>query len=190
MQLINQFGTRFKGTLGHAMTAGTWKGRNYLRGYRKPKNPRRPLQNIQRGHMVEASDFWKDFNRFQKAAYDLATAKIVGEITAYNAMMKQAMNDAIADEPYVEPFFGTATVHEIITGDDIIGARFVVRKADTQARYMYRFSDASGEILGIGLVAEDQPYDLNIYKSGYEGFDLYAITAAEVIAIHEMTPVA
>jgi len=187
MKVINIFGSKFTGTLGKSMTAAEWNGRNYIRGYRKPHNPRTTQQVTQRDHMSDGATYWNDFEPEQKQAYDLSNAKHAGKITNFNSMMKQALNDLRAGEEYVEPFYGTTYIKNAVTGEYVPGATFTVYSQGERTYYL-RYSDENGEIEGIGIVAEDQPYRVKIWKTGFVTLEIWNLTAAEVITTFGLTP--
>ena len=59
MKIINVFGTKFNGAIGKTMIASSWKGKEYVKAYAIPHNPRTERQQKRRAVFAEAVKAWK-----------------------------------------------------------------------------------------------------------------------------------
>ena len=70
MRIRNVFGTRFSGTLGKELVASSWKGKEYLREYVIPEDPKTVLQLEHRQIWREAVAAWHALPDEERAGYD------------------------------------------------------------------------------------------------------------------------
>ena len=94
MKITNVFGTRFSGAIGKTMIASTWKGKEYIRAYTVPKNPRTERQQKHRALFAKAVKAWKalslkDQKRLNKEAK---------EMTGFNLYVSRYINAKLAGE--------------------------------------------------------------------------------------------
>lgn len=188
MKVYNVLGNVYKGTVGKMVTAGSWHGRNYLRGWRKPKNPQTRGQTTQRDIMIEASDEWNELNNVQRYAYKRSLDTMLRHITHYNGMVKSYINLKIAGDVYLPPAHGTVHVKDAVTGDPLYLAsvRFTPHNR-TSPVYVW-YTDIDGNYGPIALTKEDEPYTGQVVMSGYSWKYLAEVTAEEIITTHELTP--
>lgn len=188
MQIINILGNRYRGTAGKAVTAGTWKGRNYLRGYRKPANPKTARQVVQREYMELGSDEWHDLEREQRMAYNLHSVKKLKEITAFNSMMSSYMGKSAAGEEYEPPPYGSIVCTRSDTGVGIPAVRVYVNRQAVGRMIWDAYTNDSGMILLVSFVIEDEPYHISFEHPDFVKLTKWNVTVAEMIATHELTP--
>jgi hypothetical protein len=80
MKITNVFGTRFNGAIGKTMIASTWKGKEYIRAYAVPHNPRTERQQEHRAVFAEAVKAWKGLSLKERKKLD----KEAREMTGFN----------------------------------------------------------------------------------------------------------
>lgn len=189
MQIINLMGNRYTGTIGKALTAGTWKGRNYIRGYRKPKNPKTEQQVAQRDFMTHASEEWRDLLKQQKEAFNRTQTAKIGHWTSYNDMVSRFINLQVAGEEFEPPPIGVIECKDSVTGDPIrrVICR-VFRKDAWGAGYVWRaLTQVTGKTPVVAFIIGEEPYDLDIRpQAPYSREIHYDLTAAEVLAVFEL----
>jgi len=188
MKVFNILGNRYVGTIGKMVTAAENRGINYMRGYRVPKKPPTPPQEAIREQFHDGVDEWNDFNAPQRTAYDRCFMKRNQEITHYNAMMEDYMKTVIDGDEYASPPFGDITVRDSVTDDPVENAKFSVYREGNSKHIFRAYTDINGKIVDMSFVTVDEPYQIYIEKDGYQTRIKFALTAQQVIAIHEMDP--
>lgn len=78
MRVRNILGNRYRGTLGKDVVASSWKGKQYVREYVVPEDPKTALQLEHRAIWREAVAMWHDLPDDERAAYDLEAKGITG----------------------------------------------------------------------------------------------------------------
>lgn len=82
------------GTVGKILTAGTWKGIQYMREWFRPANPRTPAQVTQRGFFATAVAMW---HAEDAATHLLWKTYVEGQaLTGFNAYVKYVV-DVLVD---------------------------------------------------------------------------------------------
>lgn len=188
MKMTNQFGTKFVGTLGKAMTAADWKGRNYIRGYRKPKTARTVSQVKQRGRFEESAEEWREQEGVQKEAYVRSMAALDNHFTAYNAMMQSAVNLKVSGEVWEPPPHGTIKVVDAGTGLPLYMARIAFHPTGRQTPVWVWYTDVNGEYGPVSVIKEDEPYSGQVIAYDYDWYYLEEVTAEEIITTFGLTP--
>lgn len=77
------------GSIGGAIVASKWKGRNYMRRLVTPANPRSDGQVSNRAVMRFLSQAWANLTELEQAAWDLLAAQ--GNFSPFNAYVKRNM---------------------------------------------------------------------------------------------------
>lgn len=83
MKIRNIFGTRFSGRLGKDFVASSWKGKEYMREYVVPEDPKTPLQLEHRQIWREAVAAWHALPDGEREKYE---RKAVG-MTGFNVFV-------------------------------------------------------------------------------------------------------
>jgi hypothetical protein len=78
MKVRNIFGSRFSGTLGKDLVASSWKGKEYVREYVVPTDPKTVLQLEHRKIWREAVEAWHALPDEERAAWDREAEGITG----------------------------------------------------------------------------------------------------------------
>ncbi|MBA7562073.1 hypothetical protein ES708_03722 [subsurface metagenome] len=88
------------GTVYNLLTASIWKGRNYMRGYFIPTNPRTDDQITQRNLLADAVETWQGLTdempvspplaaEYYKDQWDIAARDVYPPISGYNYYVMQ-----------------------------------------------------------------------------------------------------
>ena len=93
------FSMSASGTIGDAVTYGTWKGIPWARVWFKPENPQTAKQVNVRGALIIALDFWQALAQVEKDKFDVLAEGT--RMSGYNKMMKNALKAYVLD-PGVE----------------------------------------------------------------------------------------
>lgn len=106
MALVNGplFSLSASGQLGKALVYSRWKGRDYVREYVIPANPRTIAQFIQRGIMAAASRWWAGLGNEAGAQESWAPDAADGSISPFNAEVRynlDQMGDDLAPVGFV-----------------------------------------------------------------------------------------
>jgi len=78
MKIRNIFGSRFSGTIGKEIIASSWRGKEYIKAYAKPNDPKSELQLSHRAIVAEAVKTWKKLNNIQKEFYERMSDHLPG----------------------------------------------------------------------------------------------------------------
>lgn len=78
------------GTLGKAIVASKWKGRNYMRRHVVPSNPRSNGQTANRAMMAFLSQYWDQMTTLNQALWDELAAQ--GNFSPFNAYVRYNLN--------------------------------------------------------------------------------------------------
>lgn len=78
MKVRNIFGSRFSGTLGKDLVASSWKGKEYLREYVVPTDPKTVRQLEHRQIWREAVAAWRALPDAERRAYDREAKGMTG----------------------------------------------------------------------------------------------------------------
>ncbi|MBI5001332.1 MAG: hypothetical protein HZB92_07405 [Euryarchaeota archaeon] len=70
MKVRNVFGNEYSGTIGKALTVCTRYGRQYIRKWTKPRDPKTPWQLEQREKFAEANEAWKALSYDERQGYN------------------------------------------------------------------------------------------------------------------------
>lgn len=184
MRVINNLGNEYKGTLGKAVTAASWKGRNYFKKYFKPANPKTALQTEVRNTFRAAVAGWQAFNAKQKAAYDWYNRYHKLRLSPFNAKVGSHSSIVYGGDAYVAP-----PVAEFVVDDGvnpIEAALPTIKKQGQTTIYAYGLTDDDGKVPW-SLPAEDENYDIYILKEGYEDYLVLDQTVVLTMDTHSMT---
>ncbi|MDO9537258.1 MAG: hypothetical protein Q7J68_02950 [Thermoplasmata archaeon] len=69
MKLKNVMGNEYSSTIGKSVTVCTRYGKQYVRKWVKPKDPKTPLQMQQREKYARANEIWKEMSPDEKQIY-------------------------------------------------------------------------------------------------------------------------
>ncbi len=94
MRITNVFGTKFTGAIGKTMIASSWKGKEYIRAYTVPKNPRTERQQKHRARFAKAVKAWKALSLKEQKRLD----KEAKEMTGFNLYVSRYVNGKLAGE--------------------------------------------------------------------------------------------
>lgn len=188
MIVKNVFGNVYKGTIGKQLTASTWKGRNYLKKYFEPAQPRTTRQVTQRGYFTAGVAVWQSFTATQKTAYAWMERYLKKNISSFNMMLSSYVDIAVAGTGWSDPEDGS--VHcETSAPVDIEGAHIVIKKQGQSVVYGDGYTEADGDF-DLAMPVEDQNYDVYVTHPLYVDASELDKTAAEVIALDiELTAV-
>jgi hypothetical protein len=182
MIVENVFGNRYTGSVGKQLTAATWKGRNYLKRYFKPAQPRTARQVGQRSTFTAGVTAWQGLTATQKLAYSWMERYLKKNISSFNMMLSKYIEIINAGESYVAPSDGAVACEDSVTTNPIEGAKIVIKKTGQAVTYGDGYTEADGEF-DLGIPAEDQNYDVYASASGYVSQVETNKTAAEVVAL-------
>lgn len=100
MALVNGplFSLSASGQLGKALVYSRWKGRDYVREYVIPANPRTLAQFIQRGFITAASRWWAGLANEAGAQASWDGAASAQNISAFNALVSDAADKMRNDD--------------------------------------------------------------------------------------------
>lgn len=90
MKVRNSFGTKFRGTLGKAFVASSWKGHAYLRSYVIPRDSKTERQVAQRSLFREAVAAWHAISDDERRAYDREASGMSG----FNLFVSRSIREA------------------------------------------------------------------------------------------------
>jgi hypothetical protein len=77
------------GTVYDLLTASIWKGRNYLRGFFRPTNPKTAAQFAVRTELAEAVSSWQGLYAGTKDQWDVAARDVYPPISGFNYYVQQ-----------------------------------------------------------------------------------------------------
>lgn len=110
------------GTIYNALTASIWKGRNYIRGYFRPSNPKTPGQLVVRTLLATAVAAWQDLTAVMpeygaagadtyKDQWNIAARDVYPPISGFNYYVQQyCITGAAPTIPAVAPK-GSKSIH-------------------------------------------------------------------------------
>jgi len=189
MRVINHLGNEYKGSIGKAVTASKWKGRNYLKQYFKPSNPNTIKQQETRTWFKDAVGFWQDFAACDKGAYRWYERYRKKMISAYNAMIGSYVSILKSGQPYmIPPGEAVSAESDAVPPVEIEGAKVVVKKAGQTTVYYLEYTDELGYTQS-SVTVEDNPYDLFITAAGFEDYNVNNIAASVVCTTHTMVTI-
>lgn len=156
-KISNVFGTRFSGRIGRSMIASSWKGREYVKSYVKPRNPRSKAQQEHRNRIVWAVRMWRQLSDKQQHLYN----RFATSMSGYNLFVKRAMK---ADEKGLPPEFPIPLDWKTADGEAITNGDLIVRKG-RKTLFIESLEDVNG---GIALTPSDAPYSFVLRKGTHE----------------------
>jgi len=157
MRINNIFGTKFKGAIGKDMIASSWKGKEYVKAYTHPSNPRTEAQQEHRGIFARAVETWHKLKLCQREFYN----RVAVEMTGYNLFISRYIA-AVKDEREPEvPLIVSwkpedAGQAQGCTSSVFLGQRLL---------FSLRLSEGGGEI---ALTRSDAPYEFAFRRGGGE----------------------
>lgn len=77
------------GTVYDVLTASIWKGRNYLRGFFRPTNPKTAAQHAVRETMSNAVSSWQSLYSGVKDEWNVAARDVYPPISGFNYYVMQ-----------------------------------------------------------------------------------------------------
>lgn len=89
MKIRNVFGNRYRGQIGKAVIASSWKGRRYIKAYAVPHNPRSERQQANRDLFGGAKEPWRRLSDEARAEYERRAAK--ERISGWNLFVREHM---------------------------------------------------------------------------------------------------
>ena len=182
MKVENVFGNRYSGSVGKQLTAATWKGRNYVKRYFKPAQPRTSRQVAQRATFTAGVTKWQTFTATQKRAYSWMERYLKKAVSNFNMMLSSYINIIVGGAAYSDPEDGAVHVQDSVTTNDIEGAHVVIKKAGQSVQYGDGYTEADGDF-DLGVAVEDQNYDVTVSAAGYTTQTQSDKTAAQVVAL-------
>ncbi|MBA7638892.1 hypothetical protein ES703_46556 [subsurface metagenome] len=188
MKVINNLGNEYNGTIGKAVTAATWKGRNYFKKHFTPANPKTERQREVRGFFKSAVTAWQGFTAIEKGAYRWAERYAKKAISAYNTMIGDFVTVRKAGVPYTSPPSDPVQVGEVGTRDPIENAHVIIRKRGQTTIYYEEYTNAEGNCQS-SLIVRDQNYDVSITATGYKDYLNEDMTAVQACVQHLIHPI-
>jgi len=156
-KITNVFGTRFSGRIGHSMIASSWKGKEYVKTYVKPRNPRSKAQQEHRNLIVWAVRMWSGLSDKQQQLYN----RLATSISGYNLFVKRAMK---AGKQGLPPEFPIPLDWKTADGKAFTDGDFIVRKG-RKGLFIESLEDVKG---GIALTPSDAPYTFTLRRGTHE----------------------
>lgn len=101
VKYMNVFGDEYSGTVAKTGVFAKWKGRKYRRKWVKPSNPQTPMQQEIRSSFANAVTKYRDFNQYQKDAYNYLTAGLV--MSGYNLFISRWQKMSSAERSAYTP---------------------------------------------------------------------------------------
>jgi len=89
MKIRNILGNRYRGQIGKDTIASSWKGREYVKAYAVPENPRTERQQANRNRFGGAKEGWRALSPEERAAYDRRAAP--EQISGWNLFVREHM---------------------------------------------------------------------------------------------------
>ena len=89
MKIRNVLGNRYRGQIGKAVIASSWKGRRYIKAYAVPHNPRSERQQANRDLFGGAKEPWRRLSDEARAEYERRAAK--ERISGWNLFVREHM---------------------------------------------------------------------------------------------------
>jgi hypothetical protein len=157
VKIKNIFGTMFSGALGKDMVAATWHGHEYIRAYRKPKDPHTPSQEEERAIYRQAVDTWKTLRNRQKEFY----RRIAKGMSGYNLFVQRyilAVREGKEPEVPIQLLYVTADGAPIPEGELVVRMR-------SRSLFTDGLEDGKGEI---ALTPSDVPYIFSLRRGTRE----------------------
>jgi len=92
------------GTAYDVLTASIWKGRNYMRGFFRPTNPKTANQKAVRQTMADAVSAWHGLYSGTQDEWNVAARDVYPPISGFNYfVMQYIIHEAIPEIPPVAP---------------------------------------------------------------------------------------
>jgi len=157
MRINNIFGTKFKGAIGKDMIASSWKGKEYVKAYTHPSNPRTEAQQEHRAIFARAVETWHKLELCQREFYN----RVAVEMTGYNLFISRYIaavkNEREPEVPLIVSWkpedMGQA---QGCASSVLLGQRLI---------FSLMLSDGGGEI---ALTRSDAPYEFAFRRGGGE----------------------
>ena len=159
MKIKNIMGNEYSGTLGNKVTAASWKGIEYIRGYKIPQNPKTPLQMDHRAKFSSAVDAWHFLDQEQRDAYEAMSVRMTG----FNLYVKRFLEALRNATPMPPP--SKLTV-EVLDSESYRLQGAVVKYYRGSRFIKELLTDALGRA-ELTLTLEDGPYTVEVVAQGY-----------------------
>ena len=110
------------GTIYNTLTASIWKGRNYIRGYVRPTNPKTAAQLVVRTLLATAVAAWKGLvdvaplsgagaDSIYKDKWNIAAREVYPPISGFNYYVKEYCSTGAAPTIQATAPKGTKSIH-------------------------------------------------------------------------------
>ena len=180
MKISNDFGNKVKGSIGKQVTGSEWKGRNYLKAYSEPANPRSVAQQEKRDWMAEGMEKWQSFNDRQKEAY-VVHEKYFGEnISATNSFLRVFLDGKQAGLTYFDPPYGNPRTTTQLPFQGCPNVKIQWFQWGKTTPYKEGYSDANG-YFPHAITREDEYYWMYLTKDGYYPHTTWQLSAQMVV---------
>jgi len=97
MKITNVFGTRFNGAIGKTMIASSWKGKEYVKAYAVPHNPRTERQQGHRAVFAEAVKAWKKLSLKERKSLNREAREMTGFNLYVSRFIKKRLDQGEAE---------------------------------------------------------------------------------------------
>jgi hypothetical protein len=97
MRINNIFGTVFSGAIGKKLIASSWKGKEYIRAYTRPRNPKTRAQQEHRALFAEAVKAWKKLGIEERKALDRQAVGMTGFNLFVSRYVKARLNESMIE---------------------------------------------------------------------------------------------
>jgi len=157
MKINSVFGIRLSGALNKTVVVSSWKGRQYVRAYVKPKDPKTEAQESHRAMFKAAVGAWHGLNGRQREFYD----RIARDMTGYNLFVSRYIK-AVRDggEPEIPIIIRWTVRNRTLPRNSWL----IVRQQDRML-----FTDSLAVRRGeIALTPSDVPYTFVLHKDRQE----------------------
>lgn len=157
MRIKNIIGNVYRGAIGKSVIASSWRGKDYIKAYAVPANPRSEAQTKVRTAFKEALEAWRYLSPRQKEFYN----KIAEDMSGYNVFVGRyikAVNDGQEPEFPIEMQWTTE-------GSISVDRGWLIVRRHSSEIFVDSLKDARGEV---ALTPSDAPYAFVLKKGTRE----------------------
>jgi len=145
------------GSIGGAIVASKWKGRNYMRRLVTPSNPRSGPQMSNRGMMGFLSQIWASLTGLEQATWQALAAQ--GNFSPFNAFVRYDLRrwTQFTYPTITVPALGTGTIDDVpvIVGQDGVGQLSGTVTPDAADTDRWAVALYVNEVAGASFAKED-----------------------------------
>jgi len=157
MKIRNSFGTQFSGTIGKDMIASSWRGREYIKEYVRPTDPKTELQLKHRAVVAEAVKAWKGILGVERQFYEA----IDETLPAYHTFIRRYVKAVSAGNKPTE----LVTIDWKLAGEEQIENGYLIVQRGSARLFTLPLSEGGG---CFALGNSDAPYSLHVRRGTEE----------------------